>query len=188
MLRTPMRLGLHIWVAVVITASLPSAAAQGSAQTTKPAPTTPAFATLSRESIAGEYSGNQMAVAAHLLLQPNGRFNYEFTYGALNETAEGTWDIHGSSVFLTTILPVNSPHFAVVGDQLNPYGILSIRLASGTITKDAPQRVYLIYGPNEPREIVDIATDGTVALPDNRLPSAFILMIPRYPTLLKPSP
>jgi len=127
-----------------------------------------------------------MEVTARLLLQPNGHFQYELAYGALDEIAEGTWDIQGSSVFLTTVPTVNPPRFEVLGYQLNQYGILNIRLDNFPIMKGASQRVYLIYGPNEPREMVEVAADGNVPLPGNRLPTAFIPVIPGYPITLKP--
>jgi hypothetical protein len=179
-----MRFGSYTWVAIVITASLSSAAAQVAAETTptRTAPTQPTA--VSRESLVGEYKCNQMEVAARLLLQPNGHFKYELAYGPLDETVEGTWDVQGGSVFLTTVPDFKSPHFSVIGDQLNPYGLLSI--TGWPIMKGAPLRVYLIYGPNEPREMVEVAADGNVPLPGNRLPTAFIPVIPGYPVILKP--
>jgi hypothetical protein len=125
-----------------------------------------------------------MEIAARLLLQPSGHFKYELAYGPLEETAEGTWDVQGGSVFLTTVPAFKSPHFSVAGDQLNQYGILSI--TGGPIMKGAPLRVYLIYGPNEPGEMVEVDADGNVPLPGNRLPTAFIPVIPGYPIILKP--
>jgi hypothetical protein len=52
--------------------------------------------------------------------------------------------------------------------------------------KGAPLRVYLIYGRNEPREMVEVAADGNVPLPGNLFPTAFIPVIPGYPVFLKP--
>jgi hypothetical protein len=182
--RTPIRFGSYIWVAIIIAASQPSAAAQVAAETsrTRTAPTQPT--SVPRESLAGEYKCNQMEIAARLLLQPSGHFKYELAYGPLDETAEGTWDVQGSAVFLTTVPGFKSPHFSVAGDQLNPYGILSI--TGGPMMKGAPLRVYLIYGPNEPGEMVEVDADGDVPLPGNRLPTAFIPVIPGYPIILKP--
>lgn len=59
-----------------------------------------------------------MEVAARLLLQPNGHFKYELAYGPHDETAGGTWDVQGGSVFLTTVPDFKSPHFSVIGDQV----------------------------------------------------------------------
>lgn len=179
-----MRFGSYIWVVIVITASRSSAAAQVAAETT-PTRTAPTQSTaVSRESLAGEYKCNQMEVAARLLLQPNGHFKYELAYGPLDEAAEGTWDVQGGSVFLTTVPDFKSPHFSVIGDQHSPDGVLNIW--GWPIMKGAPLRVYLIYGPNEPREMVEVAADGNVPLPGNRLPTAFIPVIAAYPVILKP--
>jgi hypothetical protein len=178
--------GSYAWVAIVITMSLSSAAAQVAEETT-PTRTTPIQPTaVSQESLAGEYKCNQMEVAGRLLLQPNRHFKYELAYGAVDETAEGTWEVQNGSVFLTTLPDFKSPHFSVVGDQLNPYGILSI--TGGPIIRGAPLRAYLIYGPNEPREMAEVAADGNVPLPGNRLPTAVIPVIPGYPVILKPIP
>jgi hypothetical protein len=110
----------------------------GRQQPGKPTTTAPVqLPVVSRESLAGEYSANQINIVAHLLLQPDGHFKYELAYDALDETAEGTWDVQGGSVFLTTVPTVNPPRFAFEGDQLNPYGILNIRLDNFPIMKGA---------------------------------------------------
>jgi len=181
-----MRFRLQLCVAIFVTASLSSIDTQATAQTTKPTQTTPTQPpAVSRESLAGEYDGNQMEVAARLLLQPNGHFTYELAYGALDESAEGTWELKDGAVFLTTVPAANSPRFAVVGDQLNQNGSLCITHIG---MKGVPQRIYLIYGPNEPREMVDVDAYCGVPLPGNHRPTAFIPVVPGYPIMLKSIP
>jgi hypothetical protein len=129
-----------------------------------------------------------MEVAARLLLQPNGHFKYELAYGALDESAEGTWELKNGAVFLTTVPAVVPPRFVVVGDQNDPRGGLSIKLSSGPIMQGARQRIYLIYGPNEEPDMAEVDDDGHVPLPGNRRPTAIIPEIPVYPIMVKPIP
>ena len=52
-------------------------------------------------SVGGFYRANQMEVGAALQLDDNGRFQYQLDYGAVSESAEGSWTSDGSSLFLT---------------------------------------------------------------------------------------
>jgi hypothetical protein len=184
-----MRFRLQLCVAIFVTASLSSIDAQATAQTTKPTQTTPTQPpAVSRESLAGEYDGNQMEVAARLLLQPNGHFKYELAYGALDESAEGTWELKNGAVFLITVPAVVPPRFVVVSDQNDPSGGLWIKLSSGPIMQGARQRIYLVYGPNEEPGMAEVDDDGHVPLPGNRRPTAIIPEIPVYPIMVKPIP
>jgi len=142
---------------------------------------------VSRESLAGVYDGGQMEVGARLLLQPNGRFKYELAYGALDEVAEGTWELKDGAVFLTTVPAVTPPQFVVVSDTPEPQGGLWIKLAK-PVMEGARQRVYLVYGAGEPVDMAEVADDGHVPLPGGRRPTAIIPEIPVYPTMSKPIP
>jgi hypothetical protein len=186
-----MRFGFQLsCLAASLAVALPSPLAGQAAapQANKPTQAPTPLTAVSRESLAGEYSGNQMEVAARLLLKADGHFQYELAYGALDETAEGTWDIKDGTVLLTTVPAVNPPRFVVVGDQPNTSGILSIKLASGPIMQGSRQRIYLIYGPNEEPGMAEVADDGHVPLPGNRRPTAIIPEIPVYPIMVKPIP
>jgi len=157
------------------------AATPADAATTQPIPVTP-------ESLAGMYDGGQMEVAARLLLKPDGHFNYELAYGALDEAAAGTWELRYGAVYLTTVPAVVPPRFVVESDKPDPRGGLWIKLSSGPLMRDAPQRIYLIYGPNEEPDMAEVADDGHVPLPGNRRPTAIIPEIPVYPIMSKPIP
>ena len=141
-----------------------------------------------REALAGEYDGHQMEVGARLHLKPDGHFIYELAYGALDESAQGTWEIHYGAVYLTTVPAVVPPRFVVESDKPDPRGGLWIKLSSGPVMEGAPQRVYLLYGPNEQPDMVEIAADGHVPLPGKRRPTAIIPEIPVYPIMSKPIP
>ena len=146
-------------------------------------PTHPAAPPVTRESLAGTYDGGQMEVAAQLLLKPDGHFQYELAYGALDEAAEGTWELKQGAVFLTTFPAVVPPRFVVESDKPDPRGGLSIKFSSGPLMQGARQRVYLIYGPKQEPDMAEIADDGHVPIPAGRHPVAFLPEIPVYSTI-----
>jgi hypothetical protein len=134
------------------------------------------------------YDGGQMEVAAQLLLKPDGHFNYELAYGALDEAAEGTWEIKAGAVYLTTVPAARPPQFVVESDKPDPSGGLWIKISNGPLMQGAAQRIFLIYGPNEPPEMVEVAEDGSVPFPGNRRPTAIVPKIPVFPIEMKPIP
>ena len=184
---TPMRVGLRIFCSVVL---LPSALPLASVHAEPAAQAAPVqgASSITRESLAGTYDGGQMEVGAELLLKPDGHFNYELAYGALDESAEGTWEFKDGAVFLTTVPAVVPPRFVVESDTPDPSGGLWIKLSSGPIMQGARQRIYLIYGPNEEADMAEVADDGHVPLPGGRRPSAILPEIPVYPIMGKPIP
>ena len=153
------------------------------AQTSNP----PAKAPVTRASLAGLYDGHQLEVGAELLLKPNGHFKYELAYGALDEAAEGTWEIKSNVVLLTTVPAVKPPEFVVVSDTPDPSGGLYIKLVK-PVMQGARQRIYLIYAPTEQPDMVEVADDGRVPFPGNRRPTAIVPEIPIYPTVSKAIP
>jgi hypothetical protein len=176
-------------IPLALVLALPLSAA---AQSMPPAPTPPAHApTLA--SLAGDYDGGQMEVGAELALLASGHFRYQLAYGALDESASGTWEVHDGAVFLTTVPAVVPPHFTVLSDQPDPRGGLWITISNGPVMEGANQTVYLLYGDappsNEnPPSVADVAPDGHVPLPDKGMPRAIILAIPVVPVIDKPIP
>ncbi len=71
--------------------------------------------------LAGVYDGSQMEMGVGLRLQPNGRFDYLLAYGALDESASGTWHVDGGNVLLTSD-PVTPPKFVLLGQEPAPDG------------------------------------------------------------------
>jgi hypothetical protein len=188
-----MHLNLRICCsAIFLTLALPtSVTAQSPPQKAKLAETTPAQSatpSITRESLAGNYNGGQMEVAAELLLKPDGHFNYGLAYGALDEEAEGTWEFKEGAVFLTTVPAVKPPQFVVESDKPDPSGGLWIRVSNGPLMQGARQRLYLVYGPNDPADMAEVDDDGSVHFPGNRRPTAIIPEIPVYPIVGKPIP
>jgi len=51
--------------------------------------------------VGGFYRSNQMEVGAALQLDEDGRFQYQLDYGAVSESAEGSWTSDGKTVLLT---------------------------------------------------------------------------------------
>ena len=72
----------------LLAAILPFSVLQAQAPSANPPQAQPT-APVTRESLAGTYDGGQMEVAAQLLLKPDGRFQYELAYGALDDLAYG---------------------------------------------------------------------------------------------------
>jgi len=79
-------------------------------------------------SIAGNYEIHQMEMAGGLELQPNGHFRYAFTYGAVDEEAEGDWTFDGKTVRLTTKPAPKQPSLELVRDDPAPIGQVSMTL------------------------------------------------------------
>jgi len=187
----PMRVGLYFsCLTILLGAALPSLVAQSAQQPGKPGETAPAQppASPTRESLAGIYDGGQMEVGAQLVLKPDGHFNYELAYGALDEAAQGTWEFKDGAVLLTTVPAAVPPRFVVESDKPDPRGGLWIKLSGGPVMEGAPQRIYLVYGPNEPAEMAEVGADGHVPMPGKRWPTAIVPEIPVYPVMSKAIP
>ena len=53
------------------------------------------------QALIGFYRAHQMEVGAALQLDGDGHFQYQLDYGAVSESAEGTWSSDGKAVYLT---------------------------------------------------------------------------------------
>ena len=142
----------------------------------------------SLKSLAGMYNGGQMEVAAQLELKPDGHFRYGLAYGALDEEAEGTWEVKESAVLLTTVPAVKQAQFVVESDKPDARGGLWIKVSNGPLMQGARQRIFLVYGPGEPPEMSEVGDDGSVPFPDKRRPTAIVPEIPVYPVMVKAIP
>jgi hypothetical protein len=56
---------------------------------------------MAEPAVGGFYRSNQMEIGAALQIDEDGRFQYQLDYGAVSESAEGSWTSNGQSVFLT---------------------------------------------------------------------------------------
>jgi hypothetical protein len=98
--------------------------------------------------LVGTYSGSQMEVGTELRLEANGRFQYYLSYGALDETAQGTWTADGGGLVLTSD-PVKEPVFELVG-------MTSGKGRKLAITLDVPQQL-----PKQLFSVFALQPDGT---------------------------
>lgn len=66
--------------------------------------------------IAGTYNGAASEIAARVLLQDDGSFDYLLIYGALDEQASGRWSTRDGKVLLTSD-PVTEPELTLVEER-----------------------------------------------------------------------
>jgi hypothetical protein len=138
------------------------------------------------------YNGGQMEVGALLELKPDGKFQYELAYGAMDETAKGTWEFKDGAVFLTTVPAVKPPVYVVVSDVPDSRGGLWVKISNGPVFEVSHQRLYLFYdsnfGPDARPDMVEVGDDGSVPLPQKKMPKFIIPEIPIFPIISKTIP
>ncbi|HUP68111.1 MAG TPA: hypothetical protein VM145_07870 [Sphingomicrobium sp.] len=78
--------------------------------------------------LAGVYEVRQMEMAGGLELKPNGHFRYAFSYGAVDEEAEGDWSFDGKTLSLTSNPMPKAASFELVKDDPAPKGELYMTL------------------------------------------------------------
>lgn len=84
-------------------------------------------AAASSSPLVGTYDGHQMEMAVGLDLRADGRFDYGLSYGALDESANGTWSLDGNVVLLTSG-PVTPPKFVLIEQRPAPDGKMHLVL------------------------------------------------------------
>jgi len=103
-------------------------------------------------SVAGTYEIHQMEMGGALELQPNGHFRYAFTYGAVDESAEGDWTFDGSAVHLTSRPMPKEPTFLLVRDVPAPKCTLSLAVDWGRFGWSSAPDVLVAYA-GSPKEL-----------------------------------
>lgn len=125
----------------------------------------------------GSYDGGQMEMATGLDLGKDHRFKYGLSYGALDETAQGTWETDGAGHVLLTSDPATPPAFAMIHEMSSTPGLLQIVLdvPSGISRQYFSAIIRYADGRSTVRQF---AEDGlTLALkPDDKLVSATLLL------------
>lgn len=99
----------------------------------------------SQASLAGLYEIRQMEMGGGLELRPDGHFRYGFTYGAVDEEAEGDWTFDGSAVHLTSRPMPKEPTFELVRDTPAPKCTFSITADWGKFGWSSPPNVLVTY-------------------------------------------
>jgi len=133
-------------------------------------------------SLAGAYEIRQMEMGGGLELRADGHFRYAFTYGAVDEEAEGRWTSDGKSVRLTSDPMPNEPTFDLVKDTPAPKCTLSLAVDWGRFGWSSAPDVLVTYA-NNPREIHFLQADGsgTVHL-ENCAVTAVFPLVPMFGT------
>lgn len=80
-----------------------------------------------QDALAGSYDGGQPEIVAALVLEPEGRFRYALSSGAVDEKAEGTW-IRAEDTVMLTSDPVKPPSLTIVERRDAPSGLVEIDL------------------------------------------------------------
>lgn len=132
--------------------------------------------------VAGNYEIHQMEMAGGLELQPNGHFRYAFTYGALDEEAEGNWTFDGGAVHLTSKPMPTEPTFDLVSDTPAPLCTLSLSVDWGRFGWSSAPDVLVTY-EGKPGKLHFLQADerGLVHLEDCAVTSVFPL-VPMFGT------
>jgi len=110
--------------------------------------------------LAGTYEIHQMEMGGGLELQPNGHFRYAFTYGAVDEEAEGDWSFADGTVRLTSKPIPNEPTFDLVSDTAAPKCTLSLSVDWGKFGWSSAPDVLVAY-QGAPRELHLLQADDT---------------------------
>jgi len=137
-------------------------------------------------SAAGLYEIRQMEMAGGLELQPSGHFRYAFTYGAVDESAEGDWTFDGAEVHLTSRPMPKEPTFALVRDTPAPKCTLSISVDWGRFGWSSAPDVLVAYA-GSPKELHYAQADenGTVHL-ENCAVTTVMPLVPMFNTAGEP--
>jgi hypothetical protein len=131
-------------------------------------------------SIAGMYEIHQMEMAGGLELRPDGHFRYAFTYGAVDEEAEGDWSIDGTEVRLTSRPMPREPTFAVVRDSPAPKCTLSVSVDWGKFNWSSPPDVLVAY-QDSPKELHLLQPDGSGTIHLEKCPVTTVMpLVPMF--------
>ena len=134
------------------------------------------------DSLAGVYRTHQMEVAAALELQPNGRFRYALTYGAMDEQGEGDWRADGQIIRLTSNPMPKEPSFELVRDDPAPAGELMMTLEPPGFGEGYRLDAVAVDASSGEKGLVSAGDDGRVESGGHKLASVDPL-VPVYGTV-----
>ncbi|MFZ9388479.1 MAG: hypothetical protein ACO25B_11430 [Chitinophagaceae bacterium] len=82
------------------------------------------------ESISGEYHlTNVREMASGFLLHPDGRFEFYFSYGALDRFGKGNWELRGNAILFNSVANPG-PGFRLVSSRKNSEKLTLVRVES----------------------------------------------------------
>ena len=129
---------------------------------------------------AGTYAVHQMEMAGGLELQPGGHFRYAFTYGAVDESAEGDWRLDGNTVRLTSKPMPNEPAFDLISDRPAPKCTLSLAVDWGKFGwSSAPDVLVAFADSPKMLHLAQADETGTVHL-ENCAVATLIPLVPMF--------
>jgi len=129
---------------------------------------------------AGTYAIHQMEMGGGLELQPNGHFRYAFTYGAVDEEAEGDWSFSDGIVHLTSKPMPTEPTFELVRDTPAPKCTLSLTVDWGKFGWSSAPEVLVAYD-GAPRQVHLLQADETGAVHlENCAVTTVIPLVPMF--------
>jgi hypothetical protein len=136
--------------------------------------------------VAGTYEVRQMEMAGGLELRADGRFRYAFTYGAVDESAEGDWTFDGAAVHLTSRPMPKEPTFTLVRDAPAPKCTLSISVDWGKFGWNSAPDLLVAYS-GSPKDLHLLQPDerGRVHL-DNCAVTTVLPLVPMFNTAGEP--
>jgi len=131
-------------------------------------------------SVAGMYEIRQMEMAGGLELQPGGHFRYGFTYGAVDEAAEGDWSFDGQAVHLTSKPMPKEPTFDLVRDTPALKCTLTVSVAWGRFGWSSAPDLLVAYA-GAPKKLHAVRPDerGLVHL-DNCAVTTVMPIVPMF--------
>ena len=129
---------------------------------------------------AGTYEIHQMEMAGGLELQQDGHFRYAFTYGAVDEEAEGDWSFDGGTVRLTSKPMPKEPSFDLVSDTTASQCTLSLAVDWGKFGWSSAPDVLVAYD-GAPRQLHMLQADdkGVVHL-ENCAVTTVVPLVPMF--------
>jgi len=131
-------------------------------------------------STVGSYAIHQMEMAGGLELQPNGHFRYAFTYGAVDEEAEGDWRLDGDTVSLTSKPMPVEPTFDLISDTPAPKCTLSLTVDWGKFGwSSAPDVLVAFADAPKVLHLAQADERGTVHL-ENCAVATVIPLVPMF--------
>lgn len=139
-------------------------------------------------SLAGEYDGSQMEMAAELVLQPDGRFEYGLSYGALDEVSSGRWIASADAVMLSSD-PVTPPAYSFEDKGAEHPGTVTAKLEAQQGLN--PQYFsFVLTGDGIAPIEADVGPDGEAVLAYDPAspPNAIRVLLPIYELVSQPFP
>ena len=132
----------------------------------------------------GTYDGSQAELAARLVLQPDGRFHYGLSYGALDEQARGRWVEQDGRVLLTTEPAPRPPRFAVVSDTPQPGDAIEVALDDPELLQGSTLTMVVTYADATEPAFVEADDSGRLPVPPGRTIVSLVPDLPIFPSPL----